>query len=189
MNTRLTGDPLKDTYIRYHLMYLVNKAQDEGAEHFTRDLIALGGTRAQGPENRIQAVAPLRTAGGCPAILFPGQFVHRKRRISAVQSTGCRPDSFQYMDAAQKAKCTAMWAEAQTLVGKFKAINSAENYAYNWRQIYMNWIIREYRGELLYDLVAQDDPRALERIIDAIVAAAASDPVRATDFASFLNKA
>ncbi len=28
MNTRLTGDPLKDTYIRYHLMYAVNKAQD-----------------------------------------------------------------------------------------------------------------------------------------------------------------
>ncbi|HZK80091.1 MAG TPA: hypothetical protein VFC46_03470, partial [Humisphaera sp.] len=189
MNTRLTGDPLKDTYIRYHLMYLVNKAQDEGAEHFTRDLIALAGLVPK--DLKIEFKQWLRyeppevaqryyfLVNSC--IVNVG-FPPFNRQIGA-------PASFQYMDAAQKAKCTAMWAEAQTLVGKFKAINSAENYAYNWRQIYMNWIIREYRGELLYDLVAQDDPRALERIIDAIVAAAASDPVRATDFASFLNKA
>ena len=93
------------------------------------------------------------------------------------------------MPAAAPRAEKAMWAEALTLVGKFKVIDSPQNVAYNYRMIYMNWIIREYRGELLYDLAAQDDPRALERIIDAIVAAAATDPVRATDFASFLNKA
>ena len=40
---RLTGDPLKDTYVRYHLMEVVNRAQDEGNEHFTKDLITLAG--------------------------------------------------------------------------------------------------------------------------------------------------
>ena len=93
------------------------------------------------------------------------------------------------MDGGQRAKAEKNYAEAQTLgFGKFKVIDSPQNVAYNYRMIYMNWVIREYRGELLYDLVAQDDPRALDRIVDALVAAASTDPVRATDLASFLNK-
>ena len=43
MTGRLTGDPLKDTYVRYHLMDLVNRAQDEGDEHFTKELLTLAG--------------------------------------------------------------------------------------------------------------------------------------------------
>ena len=93
------------------------------------------------------------------------------------------------MDAAQRAKAEANYAEAQTLKGKFKETESVPNQIYNYRQIWTNWVIREYRGELLYTMVAQGDAGALDRITDAVALAAATDSIRATDLASFLNAA
>src|SRR5688572_24793471 len=41
MRKKLTGDPLKDVYIRYHLMHVVNGAMLTTLEPFTKDLLGL----------------------------------------------------------------------------------------------------------------------------------------------------
>jgi hypothetical protein len=60
------------------------------------------------------------------------------------------PESYQYMTPVQRATAEKALAEAKTLVGKFKQITSPENAAYNQRVSWINWIVRQYRGEMFY---------------------------------------
>jgi hypothetical protein len=189
MRGKLTGEPLRDVYVRYHLMEIVNRALFEAKEPFTQQLIELAPLIPPDLEIELKpwyAYDPPEVGKRYRFLIDSCAvrvgFPPFHRRVDA-------PESFQYMDPQQRAKAEAMYAEAQSLKGKFKETESVANHIYNYRQIWMNWVIRQYRGELLYAMVAQGDATALDRITDAVVAAAATDPIRATDLISFLNAA
>ncbi|HEX8916844.1 MAG TPA: DUF4159 domain-containing protein, partial [Humisphaera sp.] len=189
MAGKLTGDALKDAYVRYHLMDVVNRALDASPESLVGLLMPLcndvpGDTKVE--------LKPWHTYDP-PDV---GMRWHKLYHSTAVtvgfppfQRTLWAPESLPYMDPQARAKAEAAWAEAQTLKGKFREVEAPKNHTYNWRQIWMNWVVRQYRGELVYAMVAQGDAKAFDMIVDGVVHAAATDPVRASDFASFLNAA
>jgi len=189
MKQKLTGEPLKDVYVRYHLMDVVNRALPTAPEPFTADLIALAPMIPDDIEIELKewhAYDPPEI-GKRYRHLIDSTAVHIgfppfRRRVDA-------PESFEFMDPATRKKAEAMYAEALSLKGKFKSTVSQENHVYNYKVIWMNWLIRQYRGELLYAMVAQGDKNALDLITDAVADAASRNPIRAADLISFLNAA
>jgi hypothetical protein len=189
MKGKLTGDPLKDAFVRYHLMDVVNRALPTASESFIKQLLDLAPLV---PADLVVEHKPWwvydppaignRYRQLIESVALQIGFPPFRRRVDA-------PESFQYMDGPQRAKAEAAYAEAQSLKGKFKETASVENHTYNFRMTWTNWLIRQYRGELLYAMVAQGDVPALDRITDAVAGAAGNDPVRATDLTSFLNAA
>lgn len=189
MKQKLTGDSLKDVYIRYHLMEVVNRALATAPEPFTAELLALAPMVPDDIEIELKewwAYDPpeigKRYRHLIDSCALSIGFPPFRRRVDA-------PESFQYMDAATRKKAEAMYAEAKSLEGKFKSTQSQENHVYNYKIIWMNWLIRQYRGELLYAMVAQGDKNALDLITDAVVDTSSRNPIRAADLISFLNAA
>ncbi|QOV91867.1 DUF4159 domain-containing protein [Humisphaera borealis] len=189
MKQKLTGDALKDVYIRYHLMDVVNRALLTAPEPFTAELLALAPMIPDDIEIELKewyAYDPPEVGKRYRQLIdscaLSIGFPPFKRRVDA-------PESFQYMDGVTRKKAEAMYAEAKTLEGKFKSTMSQENHVYNYKVIWMNWLVRQYRGELLYAMVAQGDKNALNLITDAVSDAASRNPIRAADLISFLNAA
>jgi hypothetical protein len=187
--TKHTGDPAKDAYVRYHMMYVVNRALAKLDKPIDRMLV--GRLVREIPE-----AIPYKAR---PWYVFDPPEIGKKHEAmidSCVVRVGFPPfyrwvyppESFQYMNGAARAKAEATYKEALALEGKFKKVPSKSGGAYNNRMEYANWALKEYRGELYYASLI-DQPGALDDLTRAIGAAAGSNPDRATDLATVVNAA
>jgi len=187
--TPLTGDPARDTFIRYHLLDVVIKH------------VAAKGGLPYRSFNQMYGVLP-------PAIAYTPQASQRwdppeigakyhQLVGSCAVTTGFPPfqkkigppESFEYMDAERRRKCEVMWAEAQTLAGKFKTVTDPEAEANNSRMRWILWMHRQVRGEALSGMLASNDAAALDSVIAIIVQQLRADREAAADSIAFLNAA
>ncbi len=123
MGGAFTGDPLRDTYIRYHLMTVVLEDNDSHNEFSIKRFAAVA--KAFPPEITFEANP------GTPTTIRISQRGFHYLMSTCNAATGFPPfqrlvgppESFALMDAAQRAVAEKNWAEAKVLREKFKPID------------------------------------------------------------------
>src|SRR5688500_12880333 len=138
MSGKLTGQPYRDAFIRYHLMDVVNRALlEEGTEPFIKPLLQLATNIPDDPKIELKpwwVFDPQEIGQRHWNLVHSGDmwigFPPFQRLIGA-------PESFKYMNPAQRAQVEKNLAEAKTLEGKFKVVHSVENATANWLSIHM----------------------------------------------------
>ena len=167
-----TGNAYLDTYIRWHLMWVVRKCSQQQI----RDV----GPKLKSLIDRMPS--PISGAGRAQYRYEPPgtgeELFWRHYRLSHAgditigippfDRTIGPPESFKYMSEAQIAAAKAKIEEAKTLEGKFERIFDPEARAFNLRIAAVNSLIREYRGELIYALIWTGDPKMASQVMKAI---------------------
>ena len=187
LNDKFTGDPQKDIYIRYHLIYPVihPKATPVPGEVFVAFSKVL-------PDKIAFEQRPFRK-------FDPPDIGHRYWQLmqQASITTGYPPfqkqvwppESLKLMDASARAKAEPLWEEAKSLKDKFKTIDDKDAVNYNLRVGKTPWMLRQVRGDALYGMLASGDPKMLAAVIRTIAQQAISEPTAASDSLAFLNQA
>ncbi len=189
LTAKSCGDTAKDAYVRYHMMWVVNQALP-GLEKPISQPLLMQLIRAI-PDDIKYTVQPW-------TIYDPPEIGVKYRQLidSCIKRVGFPPfvrsvyppESFEYMDGAERSAAEKRYAEAKSMEGKFKQKPNPEGNAYNYRMSSMDWALRQYRCELFYGSLVKN-PAALADLTDAIYKAAPTSPERATDLASALNMA
>ncbi len=182
-----TDDPIRDTYIRFHLLNVI--LQDKGKplpggpfQKFHDSLPPDTGFEArehttyEPPElarKYRQLIEECRVTTGFPPF---------QKRIGP-------PESFEYMDDANRKVAEAKWAQAQELRKSFKGIVDREAQQWNERIGWTPWMLRQIRGDAIYCMVRSGEPRMLEAAIGYVARNMTTDRQQASDYLSFLNAA
>lgn len=168
MSRRLDSNDYRDTFIKWHLMYVVKKADRADrravADRLTRLLKEMPGQIKVGRRE--------------PYDDQPEEIAEKYWKLwseSAVR-TGYPPfvktyhgrDAIQYVRADKKAEWTKMADELERLRKLWTRVPNRENIKFNSRVTEVKFIVRQYRGELIYEMLRTNDPKVLRLISDAI---------------------
>lgn len=180
-----TNDPIKDTYIRYHLMYAALNSDDKAPGAPFAKLAEILPDDTGFKRKPDQSYEPVEIAreywklvGECQVTVGIPPF---EKKVNP-------PESFEYMDDAQKQAAQAKWAKAQELRGKFKSIVDKDAAQWNNRMAWTPFMLRQVRGEALYGMVRSGEPKMLEQAVQ-LIARNTSHERRpfAMDYMAFLN--
>ncbi len=180
----LTGDPIRDSYIRFHLLHPVVSSDQKmpGApfqklhgilprdtgfayrEHITFDPVDVY-------REYIRLMDDCRVMVGFPPF---------QKRVDP-------PESFQYMTDAQRKDAEAKWERAKSL--KFTRNVDAVADEWNKRVSWTPWMLRQVRGEAALYMVRSGEPKMLQAVIQLIAGSMTSDRQQALDYLAFLNAA
>ena len=184
-----TGNAYQDTFIRWHLMWVVKKASPKQIREAGPLLMRL--------VDRMPEPAALSAR---PEFDFIPRAIYRKwykfhRRagievgIPPYEKFYEPPESFQFMTGQRLSRAQADLAEANKLDGQFKIVIDHDAKAYNRRIRFVNWVVRQYRGELIYALIWTGDPKVARAVMGAIERHAATRSGIAFDLLHFLYQA
>ncbi len=189
MRKSFTKNEYRDTYIRWHMMEVVKRVPQGELGEAAQVLVEL-----------VDKMPPPLSVEARPEWYDkPAEIGSRHR--SLVASAGVAvgippfekyfspPDSYQYMNEQQKADAEAAYAEALALEGQFETIHDDDAKAFNKRVGFVNWVVRQYRGELIYALMWTGDRQVGLKIMAAIDRHARSGSRLALDLLQFLYQA
>lgn len=181
-----TGNEYRDTYIRWHLVEVLKQADAGSLRRQTQRIIKLLNAmpgplqlpllqewkdEPQEIANRYhQLNGQTRTVVGYP----PFERVHYGK------------DALAYMDPERRTKAEAIVAEMERLRPMWKRAYDSKAMTRNDRVRRVNWVVRQYRGELVYSLMLTGDPSVLPKCVDAVAKSLKSQDRAAFDILSFM---
>lgn len=187
MTGRLTGNQFRDTYIRWHLMAVVKKLPEEervesakSLQRLVRDMPDSSVPAKEVPDHHYE---PPEIAGKYFSLANSGNIVTGYPPFQKVIGP---PASYEFMSAAQAAKVKANLAEAALLRGQFQTIIDKGAQQRNYRIRQVNHLIRQYRGELIYELLKSGKEDAAIDLMDDIDAMAKRKDPMALDLLSYM---
>ncbi len=180
-----TGNAYEDTYIRWHLMHIIMQARPEDRRKMGPKLVRLV-KQMPGPLD-----VPFRQWWKHVPEEIGASWRHLFNTLRVVtgyppyEKRFDPPESFNYMDAETRAWAEERWKKVQELEKQFETVYDHNAIAFNSRVRKVNWIVRQYRGELIYTLFLTGDPEMARLIISAIQEHAPKDNGIALDLLSF----
>ena len=189
MRKSLTGNDIRDSYVRWHLMHVVLKARPEDRKKIADDLMSVAKTLKAyiKPEFRPDHRDEPEEIGREYRRLVGSITI--TEGVPPFQKTVYPPDSLKSMTGARKAEAEKIWARAQKLREKFEVIRDDKAVHWNESMRRYNWMQRQYRGEIMYAMFTSGDPDLFDSAISATVGLAKTDVEQACDAVSFLNAA
>ena len=179
------GNAYEDTYIRWHLMHVIKKASQSDRRQMGPRLVklvkqmpeTLGISERPEFRNEPQELAneffrifeSLRVIIGYPPY---------EKRINP-------PASFAHMPPERRAEAEALWKKAQEIKSRYKTITDPDAIAFNRRIQEVNWIVRQYRGELIYAMFFTGDPEMVDLMVSTLNAHAKKRSGIAFDLLAF----
>ncbi|MCE9592061.1 MAG: hypothetical protein K8S99_16255 [Planctomycetes bacterium] len=158
------GNEYRDTYIRWHLMNVVSRTRQQDRKATGPRLIQLLNNMPGpigGKERPTHRYEPPDIASHYFSLANSANVVVGYPPFQRVVGA---PESYKYMDPDRIAKVKANLAEAAGLRDKFKTIVDQNAVKWNERIRQVNYIIRQYRGELTYALIQTGDPEILRKV-------------------------
>ena len=178
------GNEYRDTYIRWHLLHVIAKSRQSDRRQMGPKLIEL-----------IKKMpAPL-------AVTFKEEYIDVPQEVSAEWhklyasthvSVGYPPYQRDYRGEAalpfvtgdrKKQMEAAIKRMAQL---KWERKSFPENIRFNQRVRKINWIVRQYRGELIYALLRTGDPQMARKVIREVGRQAKARQTVAFDLLAFM---
>jgi hypothetical protein len=168
--TKGKGKRFRDTYVRWHLMHTVKKLP---RNQLNKAAVYLGQLTDAIP-------GPLRTAYveeykrdpesvyGEYTSLVHGPKLRMKIGYPPFEKYVYAPESFEHMNEKQRAEAAPVWKQAQALRKQYKEVYSPKARVFNDRIAKVNVLVREYQGEVVYQLVRTGDPNRLKQVFRAI---------------------
>lgn len=189
MSRRLTGNDYQDTFIRWHLMWVIREKSLDHLEGQGRALVKL-----------VDAMPPPVALEERPQWYHDPEEVWQRywslynsaRAVIGIPPYEKRydpPESFKYMEGERLEAAQTAYAQALDLQDQFKTITDYDAIAYNKRIRFVNWVVRQYRGELIYALMWTGDPQMAQFIMRAIDRHARRGTGLALDLLNFLYQA
>ena len=181
-----TSNAYRDAYIRWHLMWVVKQSEPKQLRKASGALLKLVEympppiNLSERPEWRLE---PEEIGNKYYNLI---DFISVIVGIPPFDKRYEPPGSFDYMTSARKTEAETIFAEAKALRDQFEVVTDEEAQSYNQRVRFVNWAIRQYRGELIYALVWTGDPKVAQRIVSAIDRHASRGSGLATDLLDFL---
>ncbi len=186
MTGKLTGNDYRDTYIRWHMIWLVNEMLDDAFASYRQTFLATGDREFSIPPDTSDRIVRL-----IKAMPGPLQYTFRNttrwvppdiagryfRLVNQVRVTVGFPPfertyhgraALAHVDGATKARFEAILKEAAELRKQISPIVDKELRARNHIARHMNRIVREYRGDLVYAAVKSGDTGTLRLVIDEV---------------------
>lgn len=166
MLKRFTGNPYRDTYIRWHLMHVVKKVPPEQQEQIGSRLIKL----IQKMPDPLQVALMIEHRNEPPDVA--GRYyqlrgsTHVRVGYPPFQMDYWGRDSLPHVNEKRKAEIEKALMEMQGL--QWKRVNYSGAVAFNARVRKVNWIIRQYRGELIYEMLRTGDPKMISLVVNEI---------------------
>ena len=184
-----TGNIYQDTFIRWHLMWIVKEAP--------QDVKRRSGTRIV---KLINDMPPPTSLEARPEYIHSDPALWSKYRqlyesacaiigIPPYEKRYTPPDSYAYMTPERRAEAEAAYAEALRVRELFTTTYDKDAAAYNRRIRFVNWVVRQYRGELIYTLIWTGDPKMALKIVRAVDRHARAGTGVALDLVNFLYQA
>jgi hypothetical protein len=170
MTEDLTGQKQRDIYIHWHLMWVVSgKSADDDRQAITQ---VIERVFREVPGDIVVPYQTEWTAEPRPLYDEWYRIYHNELRIVVgyppFQKYINPPESLEYMEPGRRAIAEKFWQRAQALQKRFTIVRIDKAYKFNDRVAELNYLIRLYRGELVYELVRSGDPKMLNLIMDAI---------------------
>lgn len=179
------GNVYEDTFVRWHLMHVVKSASPADRRHLGPTLVKLV-KKMPGPleisERPEWKWVPLHIGRRWYDIYTSLRVVIG---YPPYQDRINPPASFEYMSTAQRIKAEPRWKEALELHKQFETVTEHESIAFNQRIQEVNWIVRQYRGELIYMMFWTGDPKMAELLVSEIGKQARFQNGIALDLVSF----
>lgn len=174
----------KDTYIRWHLMHVVQRARQSDRRKMGKKLIAL----IKGmPE-------PLAVKFKVEYRHVPPEVAAEYYRLRALTHVvvGYPPyqrdyrgeASLPFVEGDRKKQIEDAIKRMAEL--KFETVTFHENIRFNKRVRKINWMVRQYRGELIYALLQTGDPAMAKKVVNEIGRQTKSRQTVAFDLLSFM---
>jgi len=95
------------------------------------------------------------------------------------------PGSISHMNEARRAEARALWTKALKLREMYKTVSDQAAIVHNRRIREVNWIVRQYRGELIYAILWTGDPEMARFMLATIKAHAQRNDGIAMDLLAF----
>jgi hypothetical protein len=163
--TRGEGAEYRDTYIRWHLMWVVKQAAQKDKAETGPRLMALIRKLPKSIEGKWKQEyfhEPEKLYNQWYAKVTSGRIVVGYKPFERVVDP---PASYAYLSADAVAKSKADIAEAAELYKKITFRTDQKAIAFNSRIRQLNYIIRQYRGELLYSLILTGYPDTAKAVM------------------------
>jgi len=185
-----TGNEFRDTYIRWHLLNIVRQAPDDDLRE-SGPLIVRLLQMMPGPLN----VERRQERKYVPPEIWQ-EYQRLLKKMTITRRTGYPPfvriqrirppEVIKHLSGQAKARAEALWERAQELRSQFEVVVDEAAVAFNRRVREMNFIIRQYRGELIYEALRTGDPAMLKLVVNAIGRRASSESIQAFDLMAFM---
>ena len=160
----MTGNDYADTYIRWHLMHVVNRASAADRRETGERLVRL----IQMMPGPIEVEILPEARDEPPEIGAEYRMLINRNTVVVgyppYQRTIWPPQSHRFMVGERLAAAEADYARAMELKDKFVVIPDPIAIARNRRVRMRNWVVRQYRGELVYALIQTGDPEMLRLV-------------------------
>lgn len=180
-----TGNAYEDTYVRWHMMHVVKKANAEDRRKIGPELVKLI-RQMPGPldipDRRWWRWVPEPQGSAWHHLFITLRVV---TGYPPYEKRFDPPASFEYMDAETRAWAEERWKKVQELKETFETVIDQDAIAFNQRIRKVNWTVRQYRGELIYALFFTGDPEMARLVISAIQKHAPKNNGIALDLLSF----
>jgi hypothetical protein len=177
---RFTGDPRRDAYVRYHLIYIVEK-------HFVEALTAWSETGKYEPDpnvvKRIESLTStlpdnIEAEPRQPFTHVPEEIFDRYRELMSrtrvtigfppFQETFEGRAALERAEGNRKAEIEKILEQAEKLRGQFRRVNDPEAQKFNARIQEINKVLRDYRARVIFVLVQSGDSGNLKLVLQAV---------------------
>ena len=186
MRDKLTDERYRDTFIRWHLMWVVRQVPEADRKQVLA-LLAQLTDRLPG-DLKLERKALFRhepaSAYGKWAVLY-GQ-VRLVVGYPPFQTYVNPPESLQRMTPKRRAEAEKIWKRCQKLESSFKTIADGEAPEHNRRANRMTHVARQYQGELIGHLVRSGDPQMLKKVMRLIDKHARKESIIGFDLLTYL---
>jgi hypothetical protein len=179
------GNVYEDTYIRWHMLHVVKLASAQDRRKMGKRLVRLV-KQMPGPLDR-----PYRREWRFEPEDLGNQFLSLRNSLIVIvgyppyEKQYFPPESFQYMDPARRADAEEVWQKVQEIRSRIERIDDRDAVAYNSRTSKVNWVVRQYRGELIYTLFFTGDPQMARLLMSTVSAHARKKSGVGVDLISF----
>ncbi|MCC6580983.1 MAG: DUF4159 domain-containing protein [Phycisphaeraceae bacterium] len=186
MGKDFTSNDYCDTYVRWHLMATVKLATQDDREEAGKQLVTL--IRQLPNELTVQEKREWYDEPPAISAEWHKKYYSLRRRVGypPFEKLVDPPDSLNYMTPLEKIEAEKTWAEAQDLRTKWTRTVDKAATAFNYRVRQVRHILREYRGELIYELIKTGDPAMLDLVIREIGRQADAKTGNAYDLLNYL---
>jgi len=197
----LTGNDYEDSYIRWHLIPVINDRMASAAEEAIASQ-RLGDMSEIGPKliRLFQKMPPPITGRFLPEYRDVPEDIARqwhKLYYSTTTEVGYPPfqevyrgrEALKHMGDSRRAKMLPVVEEMERLRPLWKRIHDPDAIAFNKRVRQMNTAIRQYRGDLAYNVVLTGDPSMLKLVINKAADFAKQREQAAFDLIQYVYKA
>lgn len=188
MSEKFTGNEYRDAYIRWHLMEVVKKADE-----------AVGGALRREAPRIIKLINAM--PGPLQLPLLPEwrdepeaisrqwhQLLGQTRTVVGYppfERVFYAEEALPHMDPERRATMPPILKELQRLRPMWKRVTDPKAITRNDRISRVNWVVRQYRGELIYALLLTGDPSVPPRAVEAVGRAVQKKDRAAFDILSF----